>query len=183
MKNARVAVLASATLAASLAGAAHAANPGTGDVARGEYLVNLGGCHHCHSPKTMTPQGPTLDPSRLLSGHRADVKVPDVPPGVLGPQGWGALTTAELTAWAGPWGVSYAANLTPDKTGIGGWTADQFIQSMRTGKHLGVGRPILPPMPAQDIGKLSDRDLRAIFAYLKSLKPVDNLVPAPTPPK
>ncbi|HZQ59913.1 MAG TPA: diheme cytochrome c-553, partial [Casimicrobiaceae bacterium] len=89
----------------------------------------------------------------------------------------------DLTAWAGPWGVSYAANLTPDKTGIAGWTVDQFIQAMRTGKHLGVGRPILPPMPWQQIGKLTDRDLRAIYAYLKSLKPIDNQVPAPTPPK
>lgn len=182
MKNARRAALACASLVL-VAGAANAASPGTGDVARGEYLVSFGGCHDCHSPKTMTPQGPVPDASRLLSGHRAAVKVPDVPAGVLGPQGWGALTNHELTAWAGPWGISYAANLTPDKTGIGGWTADQFIQTMRTGKHLGVGRPILPPMPWQQIGKLTDRDLRAMFAYLKSMKPIDNLVPAPTPPK
>jgi len=55
-----------------------------------------------------------------------------------------AMTNGHLTARAGPWGVSYAANLTPNKrTGLGGWTADQFIRTMRTGKHLGVGRPVL----------------------------------------
>jgi hypothetical protein len=53
---------------------------------------------------------------------------------------------------------------------------------MRTGKHLGTGRPILPPMPWYDIGKLTDDDLRAVFAYLRTLKPVQNPVPAPVPP-
>ena len=62
------------------------------------------------------------------------------------------MTNGHVTAWAGPWGVSYAANLTPDKrTGIGAWTADQFIKTMRTGKHLGVGRPVLPPMPVEAV--------------------------------
>ena len=82
-------------------------------------------------------------------------------------------TTLALGAIAVP---ALAANLTPDKTGIGSWTEAQFIQTLRTGKHLGVGRPILPPMPWQPIGQLTDADLKAIFGYLKSLKPVDNLV-------
>ena len=94
------------------------------------------------------------------------------------------MTNDELTAWAGPWGVSFAANLTPDKaTGLGTWTADQFIKSMRTGKHMGVGRPILPPMPVQNFAALSDADLTALFAYLRSIKPIPNQVPAPLPPK
>jgi len=89
-----------------------------------------------------------------------------------------------LTAWAGPWGVSYAANLTPDKrTGLGAWTADQFIKTMRTGKHLGVGRPLLPLMPMAAIAALTDADLRALFAWLRSIKPIENQVPQPSPPK
>lgn len=174
------AVICASVVASALSGAASAAQ---GEVARGEYLVMLGGCNDCHSPKTMTPQGPALDTARLLSGHRANSPLPAVPAGVIGPSGWGALTNHELTAWAGPWGVTFAANLTPDKTGIGGWTEQQFIQTLRTGKHLGVGRQILPPMPWQPIGHLTDSDLKAIYAYLKSLKPVDNLVPQPLPPQ
>ena len=150
--------------------------------ARGRYLVTLGGCHDCHTPKIFTPAGPVRDSTRLLSGHPADWKVPPIPSGTIGPQGWGALAAPDLTAWAGPWGVSFTANLTPDGTGLGSWTADQFIQTMRTGKHLGVGRPILPPMPWYDIGQLTDDDLRAVFAYLRTLKPVQNAVPAPLPP-
>ena len=176
-----VAMVCGAVVASAFAGAVFGAS--AADAKRGEYLVMLGGCNDCHSPKTMTPNGPTLDTSRLLSGHRAGSTLPPVPSGVIGPTGWGAITNHELTAWAGPWGISFAANLTPDKTGIGGWTEAQFIQTLRTGKHLGVGRPILPPMPWQPIGQLTDTDLKAIFAYLKSLKPVDNLVPQPLPPQ
>jgi mono/diheme cytochrome c family protein len=151
-------------------------------VARGTYLAILGGCHDCHTPKLFTATGPVRDTSRLLSGHPADSKIPSIPPDVLGAERWGALVTGDLTAWAGPWGVSFTANLTPDPSGLGGWTVEQFIQTMRTGKHLGVGRPILPPMPWYDIGQLTDEDLRALFAYLRSLKPIQNAVPQPIPP-
>jgi hypothetical protein len=151
-------------------------------IARGSYLVTLGGCNDCHTPKLLTSAGPVPDSSRMLSGHPADSKLPPIPRGVLGPGRWGALVSAGLTAWVGPWGVSFTANLTPDPTGLGSWTAEQFIQTMRTGKHLGIGRPILPPMPWYDIGKLTDEDLRAVFAYLRTLRPVQNAVPAPVPP-
>lgn len=149
---------------------------------RGKYLVEVGSCHDCHSPKVFTPQGPIPDTSRLLSGHRADSRLPALPAGVLGPGRWGVLANDHLTAWAGPWGVSFAANLTPDATGLGNWTAEIFIATMRTGKHLGTGRPILPPMPWFNYAKLTDEDLRAMFAYLQTLRPVSNLVPAPIPP-
>jgi len=152
-------------------------------VERGRYLATFGDCGICHTPKVFTDQGPMPDTTRLLSGHRADGRVPRVPANVLGPQGWGALAGTEFTAWAGPWGVSYAANLTPDATGLGGWTADQFVQAMRTGKHMGVGRQILPPMPWQTVGSLTDQDLRSIFAYLRTIPPVANTVPAPQPPR
>jgi mono/diheme cytochrome c family protein len=152
-------------------------------IQRGEYLVIAGGCHDCHSPKVFTPKGPEPDPARLLSGFPADAKLPEIPDGIIGPDNWGGLFTSDLTAWVGPWGVTFGANLTPDEqTGLGLWTEDLFIKTMRTGKHMGAGRDILPPMPWFNYAKLSEDDLKAMFAYLRTLKPVKNLVPAPIPP-
>jgi hypothetical protein len=156
------------------------------EVQRGEYLVGYAGCNDCHSPKLDAPDGPLPDKSRLLSGFPANVQLPQVPADAVGPgpNQWGAITNGDLTAWAGPWGISFAANLTPDKqTGLGSWTAESFIKTMRTCKHLGAGRPLLPPMPCADIAVLTDQDLKAVFAYLKSLKPIRNEVPKPLPPK
>ena len=150
---------------------------------RGELLAKFGGCNDCHTPKLMTAKGPELDTSRLLSGHPANASLPAVPQGVVGPTQWGAVATNDLTAWVGPWGISYATNLTPDVTGLSGWTAEYFIQTMRTGKHLGVGRALLPPMPWYNLAALPDEDLKALFAYLQSLKPISNQVPQPVPPK
>lgn len=175
-------------LVVALAGASAACcrqPPQTGAAApieRGQYLVSINGCGDCHSPKTFTATGPEPDASRLLSGHPADSVLPPVPSGVIGPDRWGAITSNDFTAWAGPWGVSFAANLTPDATGLGGWTPEMFIQAMRTGKHAGAGRPILPPMPWNLVGLMTDDDLRAVFAYLQSLPPVANVVPVPVPP-
>ena len=168
-----------------LTGSVHAATAkaGSEQLKRGEYLAGFGGCHDCHSPKLMTPKGPIPDKARLLSGHPASMAPPPIPAGALAPGQWLALTNGDLTAWAGPWGISYDANLTPDKTtGLGAWTSEQFIRTMRTGKHLGVGRGILPPMPWESIGALTDRDLKALFAYLQSLPPIQNAVPQPVPP-
>ena len=152
-------------------------------IARGKYLVVLGGCNHCHSPKVMTPQGPVVDETRPLSGSPSGVPVAVPPGGMLAPDKWGVATTMDLTAWAGPWGVSFARNLTPDKeTGLGTWTEAMFIKALRTGKDMGEGRPILPPMPWEDIGKAKDSDLKAMFAYLQSLKPIKNAVHDPIPP-
>ncbi|HEX7572660.1 MAG TPA: diheme cytochrome c-553, partial [Bacteroidota bacterium] len=109
-------------------------------IARGKYLVTIGGCGDCHSPKIMTPRGPAVDEKNVLAGTPAAMAVPAVPDGVLGPDKWGALASMDLTAWAGPWGVSFSSNLTPDKeTGIGSWTEAIFIEAMRTGKHMGEG--------------------------------------------
>ena len=153
-------------------------------IKRGEYLIGFGGCNDCHTPKIFTPKGPEPDPNRILSGYPSDAKLPEIPQGMIGPEKWGALTNNDLTAWFGPWGVSFAANLTPDKgTGLGSWTEDLFIKTMRTGKHLGVGRDLLPPMPWFALAVLTDEDLRAVFAYLKSIKPIENMVPQPIPPK
>jgi mono/diheme cytochrome c family protein len=171
-------------LTAATAVVAQTANTGKDQVKRGEYMATISGCNDCHTPKLMTPKGPAPDPARRLSGYPANAPLPPVPPGVLGPGKWAAMTNDDLTAWVGPWGISFAANLTPDvATGLGGWTAEQFIQTMRTGKHLGAGRPILPPMPVDALAAMTVPDLKALFAYLKSLKPIQNQVPAPIPPK
>jgi hypothetical protein len=152
-------------------------------IERGRLLATVGGCHDCHSPKVMTAQGPAPDSSRLLSGHPANETVPTFPQGVFSESGWVAATNHHFTAWIGPWGISFAANLTPDNlTGIGAWTENSFIKAMRTGKHMGAGRPILPPMPWFNLAELPDEDLRDMFAFLKSLKPVSNQVPLPIPP-
>jgi mono/diheme cytochrome c family protein len=151
-------------------------------VARGKYLVVFGGCSDCHTPKALLPNGIGLDSSRLLSGHPATSVVNPPPMGLLSPDGWIAATNLHLTAWVGPWGVTYAANLTPDPTGLGSWTDSVFIRAMRTGKHMGVGRDILPPMPWMALGALTDEDLKAIFAYLRTIKPVENVVPAAMTP-
>lgn len=159
------------------------ANAGKDQVKRGEYLARFGGCNDCHTPKIMTPNGPEPDKAKLLMGHPADLAVTAPPANALGPGKWMAVTNEHLTAWAGPWGISFAANLTPDETGLGKWKVEQFIATMRTGKHLGVGRPVLPPMPWPSVGGLTDADLRALFAYLRSIKPIRNQVPQPVPPK
>lgn len=146
-------------------------------IARGAYLVRIGGCADCHTPKIMTAHGPVDDPARLFAGHPSDVILP---PASLEAGPWGAAT-AGMTAWAGPWGISYAANLTPDPaTGL--WSESSFVKSMRTGRHHGSERPILPPMPWQPLSEATDQDLSAIYAYLHSLPPVFNVVPDPTPP-
>jgi hypothetical protein len=138
------------------------------------------GCNDCHTPWKLGPKGPEPDMSRALSGHPADFVMPPAPKHD-GPWAWsGAVTN---TAFAGPWGVSFTANLTPDQnTGLGIWTEDMFITALRTGKHFGVSRPIQPPMPWQYFGKMTDDDLKAIFAYLRTIKPISNHVPDPIPP-
>lgn len=151
-------------------------------VERGRYLVTIGGCHDCHTPKVFT--GPEPDMSRMLSGNPASEKLPPIPTGVVAPDKWGGVTNNHLSTWFGPWGVSFSANLTPDKaTGLGSWTEDMFIKAIRTGKHQGEGRPILPPMPWQMFRQMTDADLKAVFAFLQSIPPIVNAVPDPIPPE
>ena len=152
-------------------------------VERGKYLVGFGGCNDCHTPFTMGPNGPEPDMTRALSGHPANFVLP-APPKMDGKWVWAGAATN--TAFAGPWGVSYARNLTPDQvSGLGIWTEEMFVKTMRTGRHMGVSRPILPPMPWQALNSLDDQDLKSIYAYLRTVKPVRNEVPDPiinTPP-
>lgn len=158
----------------------------TVSVERGEHLVLVGGCNDCHSPKVMTTTGPNIDESRQFAGHPAGSPLPAVNVAALQPGNW-INASGDLTAWVGPWGMSYSANISSDSaTGIGAWSEQNFLDAMHTGKHMGLknGRPIAPPMPWAAVGKLSDTELKSIFAYLKSTAPISNRVPEPlTPPQ
>ena len=148
----------------------------------GEHLVMTMSCGDCHTPKKMGAHGPEDDSSLLLSGHPAKMPPPDVDRAAM--EGKGLVVTQTLTAWVGPWGISYTANLTPDETGTGTWSEDQFIYAIRNGKYKGLAgsRDLLPPMPWQSFRNLKDEELKAMFAYLKSIKPISNMVPPPSPP-
>jgi mono/diheme cytochrome c family protein len=157
--------------------------PAQPPVERGKYLVSVAGCNDCHTPKTFGPNGPEADLTRTLSGNPSTDKLAAVPAGLLAPDKFGTVANNHLTAWVGPWGVSFAMNLTPDKaTGLGSWTQEMFVTAIRTGKHQGTGRAILPPMPWNWYRNMTDDDLKAVFAYLQSLPPINNPIPDPLPP-
>lgn len=150
-------------------------------VSRGRYLVTVGGCNDCHTPMKMGPAGPEPDMSRMLSGH-PEALVITASAKMTSPE-WMMASSATNTAHSGPWGVSFAANLTPDEnTGLGIWTEEMLIKALRTGRHMGASREILPPMPWFNYGKMTDDDLKAVYAYLRSIPPVHNRVPDPLPP-
>jgi len=144
---------------------------------RGQYLVQIGGCNECHTPWVFNKalNMPVPDMSRYLSGHPADAPDPAGTPG----KGDIALIGPDFTSFKMPFGVVYSANLTPDMdTGLGSWRDVEFIKAMRTGKHFGGnGRAIFPPMPWMNLSTLTDEDLRAVFAYLRSIPAVRNPVP------
>jgi mono/diheme cytochrome c family protein len=151
-------------------------------VQNGSYLVALGGCNDCHSPKRMGPNGPEVNPDLILSGFQSSATLPVVEKNAI-KNGW-ALLTLDLNAAAGPWGVSFAANLTSDQTGIGNWPEENFIRALKEGKFKGIegSRSLLPPMPWQNFNQIKTEDIKAIFAYLKSTKPIINVVPAAIEP-
>jgi hypothetical protein len=154
---------------------ASAATRTTTRVERGQYLVSIMGCNDCHTPLKMGPKGPEPDMTRFLSGHPEQMgPLPAAKP--QGPWLWSGAGTN--TAFAGPWGVSYTANLTPDQnTGLGIWTEEMFVKAIRTGRHMGTAREIMPPMPWPAFRNASDEDLKSIYAYLRTLKPITNHVP------
>lgn len=152
-------------------------------IERGKYLVSVIGCGDCHTPKKMTDKGPVPDMDRFLSGFDASRPLGKFDNKVAQAGQW-VLFNGELTAAAGPWGVSFAANLTPDPTGLGDWSLENFKKALKEGKFKGMdnSRPLLPPMPWQNFAKLSDGDINAIFMYLKTIKPITNRVPQALPP-
>jgi len=151
-------------------------------VKRGEYLVGVLGCQDCHSPKRMGAQGPEVIPELHLSGYPASRPVARVFPEAI--QGGWMLFGPDGTSAVGPWGMSFAANLTSDETGIGSWSYKQFKTALTQGKFKGLTstRPLLPPMPWTNYTDMADEDIQAVFQYLKSTKPVSNVVPAPITP-
>jgi hypothetical protein len=150
-------------------------------VARGAFLVHMGGCDDCHTTKKMGPNGPEPDLSRRLAGHPQEMVMPPAPQ--LPPGPWVATVAGTLTAWSGPWGVSFTQNLTPDpETGLGKWTEEEFLAALQTGRHQGRGRQILPPMPWQVYSTLPEEELKAIWAFLQTVPPIRNKVPDPLPP-
>lgn len=151
-------------------------------VARGKYLVTIAGCNDCHTPLKAGPNGPEPDMSRMLSGHPQHLVMPPSPELPDGP--WLITAAATATAWSGPWGVSFTANLTPDQeTGLRRWTLRNFKDTIRSGRHLGRGREILPPMPIPMYKHMTDQDLEAVFSYLRTIPAVSNRVPEPLPPR
>ena len=148
-------------------------------IQNGEYLVTIMGCQDCHSPKEMGPQGPVVIADLMLSGYPADRPIKKVDPEII-KSGWN-LMNEDITSAAGMWGISFAANITSDPTGIGNWTEENFKRALKEGKYKGLAasRMLLPPMPWQNFVNLKDEDVKAMFAYLKSTKPVNNLVPQP----
>ncbi len=118
---------------------------------RGRYLATaVGDCTGCHS------SGKNPDDPMWLAGYTtADAGQPFL---------------------IGPF-KTYAANLTPDaETGIGKWSADELFNALRTGKDP-EGHYLCPPMPWPTFRNMTDDDLHALVAYLRSLKPVHNVVP------
>ena len=99
----------------------------------------------------MTEHGPEPDPTRLMSGHPSN-ETTSTDGKKCRANGW-ILFSMNFTAFIGPWGTSYAANLTPDDTGIGAWTFENFKTAIRKGKYKGQegGRDLLPPMPWTDV--------------------------------
>jgi hypothetical protein len=156
-------------------------------ITRGQYLVKALGCHDCHTPNVPGPGGwPVPDPTRLLAGHPDDAPNPTRTLADLAQHNALILARPNPTAWVGPWGVKFAANLTPDReTGLGDWTEEMFLQTLRTGKHQGnpAGRYLVPPMPWANLTHaalgVSEADLKAIWTYLRSLPPIRKHVPTP----
>ena len=132
----------------------------------GEHLVMSMGCGDCHTPKKMGPMGPEDDSTLLLSGHPAKMPPPDVDRKAM--ESKGLIITNDRTAWVGPWGISYTANLTSDETGIGTWSEDQFLYAIRNGKQKGFAgsRMLLPPMPWQTFRNLTGDELKAMFLLI-----------------
>ena len=148
----------------------------------GEHLVAIGGCNDCHTPKKMTAMGPVDDSSLLLSGHPEKLPAPDIDRKQM--ESKRLVVTSDFTAWVGPWGITYSANLTPDETGTGKWTESQFLYALRNSisKGLPGARPLLPPMSMMPVKNMTDDELKAIYAYLRTIKPVKNNSVQPTPP-
>jgi hypothetical protein len=178
----KLTVVALALLAGACGRKPAAADSPAARIERGHVLVSIGGCNDCHTPMKFDPEigMPIPDMARMLSGHPEGAPEPS---STLGGHDQGAIGPT-FTSFKLPFGTVFTANLTPDAaTGLGNWTEEMFVRAVRTGRHMGGnGRPIMPPMPWPNLAMQSDDDLRAIWAYLRSIPAVRNDVPAPKVP-
>lgn len=150
-------------------------------VQRGKYVATIAGCEDCHTPKRFDPKlgMPVPDDSKAYSGHPKDAPEPE---GTVGTHDM-ALIGPTFTSFKMPFGTVYASNITSDKqTGIGGWTEEQFVKAMRTGR-LQHNEPIRPPMPWPNVAAMNDEDIKAVYAFLQSTRPIQNLVKPPNVPR
>jgi hypothetical protein len=141
-------------------------------VERGRYLVNhLAECIGCHTP--LGPGGPSdSDMNLYLSGvpaKFAGVKVG--PPQVAG--------------FPGPKGAKYyPKNITPDaETGIGNWSEEQFVRAYKERTRPNGTKYDNSDMPWDTYKNMKEEDVRAIYRYLKTIKPISNKVPENIPPQ
>jgi mono/diheme cytochrome c family protein len=123
---------------------------GSDQVELGRYLVTyIMSCGDCHTP--LDPEtGMPLVPDMFLAGGQA---------------------------YEGPWGIVYGGNITPHETGLAEWEAEDYIRVFREGVRIDGRRVVF--MPWQDYTSITDEDLDAVIAYLQSLDPIDNEIPAP----
>ena len=155
---------------------------GVDEIEKGRIITEIFGCVDCHSPKIMEGEFLVNDPDKLFSGHPQDNVLPMFPPDIIGPDKWRGLFTDGMTAWGGPWGISYSANLTPDKkTGIGKLTEENFVSILNIGIHSNMNRKLMQPMPWKEISELEDEDIKAVYKYLRTVKPIKNKVPESVP--
>lgn len=138
---------------------AHVAEPDKSDrVAYGKYLVTVGHCDLCHTP--VDEQGNPIPGMEFAGGAPLT--------GYWGPDPKNIITVASL-------------NLTPDSSGISYFDEDIFINTIRTGSVQ--ARPLSNAMPWAYFRNLSNDDLKAIFTYLRTLKPVQHRVDNTEPPR
>ncbi|MEX2354222.1 MAG: c-type cytochrome, partial [Gammaproteobacteria bacterium] len=124
-------------------------------VNHGRYLVELLGCASCHTDGALVGEP---DFQRHLAGSGT------------------GIAYSNPMAQRNP-GVVYPPNLTPDpETGLGNWTDTAMINMIRSGTTPSGGHS-LPVMPWPAYAKITDNDVQAIVAYLRSLPPVHHRVP------
>ena len=147
-------------------------------VSEGEVLVMEARCNFCHTPE-LTEDDKYF--GKILFGHPYDKKLPDLPNVPVGSQQWMEfVSNLDSTVWIAGNKVVFSANITPDiETGIGSWSKDDFINTIRTGMHPGWKKKVNKPMPWLDYAKLSNDQLTSIYSYLMSQQPVHNKVPEP----
>ncbi len=138
--------------AIAVACSAFAAGDGAGDAQRGAYLARIMDCQGCHSGRT--PQG-ALDPAQTLTGGTVGFELPGL-------------------------GIFWPPNLTPSPEALGGWTDEQVDAALRKGQRPD-GRQLAPIMPWESDAALTDADVADLVAYLRTLPPSANRMPAPMP--